>query len=89
LPVAGAATIELDFQRPAAPPKSPVDIAIGFRIDGKQAGSGLLRTALPATFSISDSLDIGRDDGSTATPETAAPLDGAIGNVVFDFRSPP
>ena len=82
----GDARIEVDFKRDAAPPMTPIDVGVALRINGNSVGGGVLRTALPATFSLSDSFDIGRDDGSTVAPETATLLTGAISDVTFDFR---
>ncbi|MFZ4603985.1 MAG: sulfatase/phosphatase domain-containing protein, partial [Caulobacterales bacterium] len=82
----GEARIEVDFKRDAAPPMTPIDIGVALRINGNSVGGGVLRAALPATFSLSDSFDIGRDDGSTVAPETATLLTGAISDVTFDFR---
>ncbi len=86
---AGASAIEVDFSRPAAAPMTPLDCLITIRANGKVLVSRTVRYPMPASFGLSETFDIGSDDGSAVMPglTAGAPLPATIGEVVFDFNA--
>jgi arylsulfatase len=62
---------------------------IGFVVDGLEFGSGRVPRTVPFSFSLADTLDIGRDRGASVTPEYPNGPDnayqGQIDTVRFDL----
>lgn len=83
----GASHLELEIVRQPSLPLQPVDIQVTLLTDGKRLTSKTVRAELPAAYSISETFDIGQDDGSTLSDAYSAgdPVPGTLRNVSFDF----
>jgi arylsulfatase len=84
----GAGKLEVDLERTPVRPLTPQDVAITIRSDGEVLASRTIHIAMPWTFSVSETFDIGIDYGSTVSEDYPAstPFPGTIGQVVFDFN---
>jgi len=84
----GENTIELSVARPSAAPLTPIDVEVAISANGRELARKTLHYPMPVTYSVSDTFDIGRDDGAAVSQDYApsTPFPGEIRNIVFDFR---
>ena len=87
----GSNAIELSFTRKPAAPLAPSDVQITIKSDGHTLVTKTVSFAMPLTFSLAETFDVGRDDGSAVTADYASstPFAGDIRDVAFDFNVPP
>jgi arylsulfatase A-like enzyme len=86
--VRGANAIELVVARdPIKVPLAPMDVAVTIRANGQTLVSQKVNYAMPVSYGISQTFDIGIDLGSAVDTGYAAntPFPGRIGRTVFDF----
>jgi arylsulfatase len=89
----GTTRLELEFVRPPTASMTPLDIQVTIRANGSTLVQRTINAELP--ISISETFDIGRDDGRTIVDvyQPNVPFPGELRNIVFDFsdilRNPP
>ncbi len=79
----GTTELELSFTNSRTSP----DHDIVVRADGEEIASGRLQLAMPITFGIPETFDIGVDHGSTVLhgAQSGLPFPGKLSNIEFDF----
>ncbi len=86
----GANTVRLEFTRARSTVHGVTDVTLTISANGKPLITRTVSVKLPIAYSIGETFDIGRDEGTAVSPDylSFAPFAGSIRNMVFQFPVP-
>ena len=85
---AGVSELELTVDRSPKPPMTLQQVRVTIAANGESLAARSVDFAMPGTFGVDQTFDIGVDWGSTVSSDYAAgvPFAGTLDDIVFDFN---